>query len=195
MLRRAMIAALTLAVLCVSAYAQGAVTPSGTAGTVVTTTGAVTAETTISIGTYAGQALLWVLTAFSVPIGGMIVGWFYKVFQRMGFDLDEVYRDRFQAAVTNAINAVAPKAAGRVASIGDVDVKSKLVRDVIAYLATNIPDTLKNLKIDPNSNAGKQVIEGRIEKAINDPTTPTPASVAPLAGVPSSVVNPPRNIA
>lgn len=154
-------------------------TPGATANTTVTTTGPVTSDTKISIGTYAGQALQWMLVAFAAPLGTLLVGIFYKIAQRIGFSLDEAYRQRLEEGVTNALHAVAPKTGAMLAGRMQVDVKNKAVADSIKYVAANLPDTLKKLGIDPTTDAGKQVIEARIEKVLNDPTIPTPASVTP----------------
>lgn len=166
------------------AYAQ-TVTATGTTapGTVVTTTGDVTSDTRISIGTYAGQALMWVVTVFAVPLAGLLVGIFYRILKGVGFSLDEAWRKRLESAVVNGINATAPKLAGMAQGRLSVDVKSKLVKDVIDYLATHVPDTLAKLNIDVTTPAGQAVIAGRVEKALNDPTVPTPPSVTPVPAV------------
>ena len=36
-------------------------------------------DTTISIGTIAGQILTWIAAAFAVPIGGLLVAWLLKL--------------------------------------------------------------------------------------------------------------------
>lgn len=192
-LRAAMIAALLLLpatfatgeiAVVATASAQTAPAPS-TAPVVVTTSGDVTADTKISIGTLAGQALTWIAAAFSVPAGALIVGILTRILQGVGFSLTEAWRKRLEDAIVNGINYAAPKASGALEGRLTVDVKSKLLKDVIEYVAAHIPDTLKKLGIDVNTPEGKAVIAARVEKALNSPTTPTPANVTPAAARPA----------
>src|ERR1700731_3322155 len=71
------IAAITSIVfLSFECFAQGVAATTNT----VQTTGPVTADTTISVGTLAGQVLTWAAAAFSVPIGSLLTVWLVRLF-------------------------------------------------------------------------------------------------------------------
>src|ERR1700681_1817628 len=74
--------------------------PAATQNT-VTTTGPVSSETTISIGTLAGQVLTWVMAVFGVPIGTLATAILWKVLKRIGVSLTDASRARLQEIIVN----------------------------------------------------------------------------------------------
>ena len=165
-----LIAAATIMLVDASALAQ--VAAPATQNT-VTTTGPVSSETTISVGTLAGQVLTWIASVFSVPIGGLLTAWLYRLFTKAGVDMTDAMRARLQEIVVNGINHGAQKASADIAGRGRVDIKNTAVAHAINYVQEHGADELKALGVDPNSNVAVDVIKARIETAITDANTPT----------------------
>jgi hypothetical protein len=180
MTRRALAALLlgTLAVIAL-ADASGALAQTAAPATqnTVTTTGPVTSDTTISVGTWAGQALMWVLSVFAVPIGTLATAVLWQALKRIGVSLSDASRARLQELVINGLNLGAAKAAQAMAGKLPVDIKSAAVNHAIAYVQAHGVDELHQLGIDPQSNIAVDAIKARIETAITDVNTPTPKSL------------------
>jgi hypothetical protein len=149
----------------------------------ITTTAPVSSETTISVGTLAGQFLSWIMVAFSGPIGGLAVWIMVRVLNNLGITASDAMRARLQEIVVNALNVSAPKVQAELAGKGQVEVKSAVVAQAVAYTQAHGADTIKALGIDPMSATAVDAIKARIETAIADPTTPTPAVLDPPAAV------------
>jgi hypothetical protein len=157
--------------------------PAATQNT-ITTTAPVSSETTISVGTLAGQLLAWIVAAFSVPIGSLAVWIMVRVLKYLGITATDAMRARLQEMVVNALNISAPAVEKRLAGQGQVDIKSAVVQNAVAYVQAHGADTIKALGLDPQSGDAVEAIKARIETAIADPATPTPAVLdAPAASL------------
>lgn len=177
--------------------------PATAAQNTINTTGPVASETTISVGTLAGQLLNWVILAFSAPIGSLAVLILVRVFNFFGGKLTDAGRARLKEMVVNAMNVAAPEIEQRLAGQGKVAIKNAIVASAVAYVQDHGADTIKKLGLDPQSGAAVEAIRARIETAIADPTVPTPAILdppatpaqpqpaAPVPAVPATAVNKP----
>lgn len=154
--------------------------PTQTPTTQITTTAPVTADTTISIGTLAGQVLTWVAAAFSLPIGALIVGWLLKLMQLTGVQVTTQMKEQLQSIVVNSIHSAAASNAKRLEGKSQFVVKDVIMADAIKYTQLHGAATIKALGLDPQSGEAVEAIRARIEMAIVDPTVPTPVVVTPL---------------
>jgi hypothetical protein len=153
----------------------------------ITTTAPVSSETNISVGTLAGQFLAWIMVAFSGPIGGLAVWIMVRVLKNLGITASDAMRARLQEIVVNALNVSAPKVQADLAGRGQVEIKNAVVAQAVAYTQAHGADTIKALGLDPTSGAAVEAIKARIETAIADPSTPTPAALDPPAAPPQTV--------
>lgn len=161
-----------------------AVTAPGTASqTAVSTTGAVTSDTTISIGTIAGQVLTWIAAAFALPIGTVLTMWLMRLFKLAGVQVTDQMKDQLQGIVVNGINAAAANATLQAAGKGTVAIKSQVVADAVTYVQRHGAETIKALGLDPQSGEAVEAIKARIATAIADPATPTPPVLTATAPV------------
>lgn len=170
-------------------FAQTVTQAPGAAGTTIQTTAPVTADTTISIGSYAGQVLLWLAAAFSVPVGTLLTAWLLRLFKLAGVETTEQMRKKLQDIIVNGLNAAAANNADRLQGMAPVQVKNLIVQDAIKYAREHGAETIKALGLDPNSGEATEAIKARIETAITDPTLPTPPILAPAGTVPLAAGN------
>lgn len=147
--------------------------------TTISTTAPINASTTIDVGTYAGQALMWVASVFGTTIGAALTTLFYQMLKNAGIQGNELLRGKLQDIIVNGINAGAKAANERLAGRGQVEIKNEVVAKAVEYAQTHGADTLKKLGLDPTSPQAVEAIKARIETAINDPATPTPAVLSP----------------
>lgn len=150
----------------------------------ITTTGPVASETTISVGTLAGQALNWIMVVFAPIIGTAIVWVLVRVLQKLGIDATDAMRARLQEIVVNGLNAGAKKIEGVAAGKGKIEIKNAIVAQAVDYVQEHGAETLKTLGVDPYSNEAIDAIKARIETAIADPMVPTPAVLDPAVPAP-----------
>lgn len=155
--------------------------PTQTPSTQITTTAPVSSDTKISVGTLAGEVLTWVAAAFSVPIGGLIVFWLQRLFVLTGIQVTGAMREQLQKIVVNGLNAAAANNADRMKGRGQIEIKNAVVADAVKYTQVHAGETIKALGLDPQSGAAVEAIKARIETAITDPATPTPAAVTPAS--------------
>lgn len=147
--------------------------PAATTNT-VTTTGPVTSDTTISVGTLAGQVLTWVVAVFGVPIGSLLTAWLYRLFQQAGVTMTDSMRARLQEMVVNGLNIGVARATAGMDGKAPLQIKNEAVEHAINYVQLHGADELKALGFDPSSNIAVDAIKARIETAITDTNTPTP---------------------
>jgi hypothetical protein len=168
--------------------AQVGPTPSAPAATqnTVTTTGPVTSDTTISVGTLAGQVLEWVVAVFGAAMGTVATGWFYRLFKLAGVNLTDSMRARLQQIVLNGMHLGALEAQKQLACKGQIDIRNAAVAGTIAYVRSHGADELKQLGINPNSNTLTEVVKARIAALAADPTVATPPVLNP-PGTPTVV--------
>jgi hypothetical protein len=143
--------------------------------TTVTTTGPVNSTETISVGTLAGQAFLWMVTAFGGVIGTALTALIIKLIQAAGIKATDALRARLQDIVVNGLNLAAQEAAkdlkGKLPVTVNADIKARATEYVMSHGA----DTIKALGIDPTSKQATEAVAAHIETAIADPSVPTPA--------------------
>lgn len=137
------------------------------------------ADTTLSIGTIAGQVLTWIAAAFSVPIGTVLTVWLYRLMVFAGVQVTEAMRAQLQTVVVNGLNAAAANVTDRLKGANPIVLKNAIVKDAIEYTQTHGAETIKALGLDPQSGAAVEAIKARIETAIVDPTVPTPPVITP----------------
>lgn len=176
--------------LCVIAVPALAETAATATQNTITTTAPVSSETTISVGTLAGQILNWIAVAFAGPIGGMVVWILVRVLKKLGIDATDALRARLQEMVVNGLNVSAKTAQAEMAGRGKVVIKNQAVAATVEYVQAHGAETIKALGLDPQSGEAVEAIKARIETAIADPMTPTPAILSPSPPVPDPVTPP-----
>jgi hypothetical protein len=158
-------------------------TPSPVTQNTVTTTGPVSSDTTISIGTLAGQVLTWAAAAFGSLAATVFTAWGVRLFKLAGVQMSDAARSRLQEIIVNGLNVGAAAATQNLAGKDKVQVKNETVAAAIAYAQSHGADAIKQLGLDPQSGAAVEAIKARIETAIADPTVPTPAVLDPAKTV------------
>ncbi len=152
----------------------------------ITTTAPVTSDTTISVGTLAGQVLTWVVAVFGVPIGTLVTAWVYRLFRLAGIQMTDAMRARFQEIVLNGMHLGAAQAEKDLAGQGTITIRNAAVANTIAYARRNGADELKQMGVDPNDNAVVDVVKARIAALAADPTVATPKALDPATAAPQA---------
>lgn len=153
--------------------------PATTTQNTIQTTSPVRSETTISVGTIAGEVLTWIAAAFSVPIGGLLTVLLMRVFKMAGVQVTDQQKAQLQSIVVNGLNAAAANTTKNMAGQNPINIKNQTVAEAIDYVQAHGADTIKALGLDPHSGEAVEAIKARIETAINDPSVPTPPVLAP----------------
>jgi hypothetical protein len=153
----------------------------------VTTTGPVSSETTISVGSMAAQVLMYVASAFATTVGTVLTWWLIRLLNNAGIQNTDLLKGQLKAVIVNGLNSAAAYGSSRLANRDPVVIKNQIVADAVRYTQDHGSDIIKKLGLDPQSGEAIEAIRAHIETAIADPTVPTPAVLAtPLASaVPS----------
>lgn len=146
-----------------------------------------TTQTIVNVGDIIGSVASALLLALAVPIAGLIVNAGFKFLQGMGVAVTDSRKAQLQELVVNGINYAASLSKEKLKGRMPVDVKSAIVKEAIDYVLLHGNDLLKLLGVDPQSAEARSGIEARVERALNDPTSPTPPEVTPDVGKPASV--------
>jgi hypothetical protein len=150
----------------------------------INTTAPVSSDTTISVGTLAGQALMWTVTVFGVPIGTLVTAWVYRLFRMAGVNLTDAARARIQEIVLNGMHKGAEDAERDLAGQGVVAIHNQAVANTVAYVRAHGVDELKQMGVNPNDNAAVDVVKARIAAMAADPEVATPKALdAPPAAL------------
>jgi len=152
-----------------------------TPSTQITTTAPVSSDTTISIGTIASEILTWFAVAFVPTLGGILALWWARLMKLSGIQVTDAMKSQLQGIIVNGLNSAAASNAERLRGKDSITVKNAIVADAIKYAQTHGAETIKALGLDPQSGEAVQAIKARIETAITDPATPTPAVITPAA--------------
>lgn len=180
--------ALALLLFSVAPMAAQTSVPTQSSGTQITTTAPVSSETTISIGTIAGQALTWAATAFTGSVGLVLTAWLVRLFKLAGIQATDQLRARLQEIIVNGLNTVTAALAERMRGRDPVVVKNAVVAETVRYVQAHGAETIQALGLDVQGAKAVEAIKARIETAITDPLTPTPAVLDPSVLPPHPVV-------
>ena len=154
--------------------AQTAV-PTQTPTTQITTTAPVTSDTTISVGTIAGQVLTWAATAFTLSVGSVLTAWLIRLSKLAGIQGVDLLRSRLQEVIVNGLNLITAATVERLKGQAPIVIKNAVVADTVRYVQAHAAETINDLGLNPVSGPAVEAIKARIETAIADPTVPTPA--------------------
>lgn len=165
---------IAIALLLVASIVEPALAQQAAQSTSITTTAPISAQTTIDVGTYAGQALQWVAAVFGTTIGAALTGLLLRLMKNAGIQGTELLRAKLQEIIVNGLNAGAAVAAQQLQGRAEIEVKNNVVAATVSYVQDHGADTLKALGLDPASDTAVEAIKARIETAINDPAAPTP---------------------
>jgi hypothetical protein len=158
--------------------------PVAVAASPVTVSSGPGGETTVSIGTIAGQALNWILTIAAVPVSGYVVLILNRFLSNLKIPMTDAARARIKEMVVNGINLAAPAVQKQLDGQGTIAIKNETVAQAVKYVQTHGADTIKKLGLDPTSPAAEEAIRAWIATAIADPMIPTPPVLDPLPAVP-----------
>lgn len=163
--------------------------------TVKTDAPVTTTTTTVKGGGWAAAILEWIQVALLPTLGAVAIAVLLKIFAYFGIQTTEVQRNQLQDIIVNGLNSAASKAATDLRSTAKLDftVKSQIVNDAIKYAQDHGAETIKALGLDPQSGDAVEAIKARIETALNDPRTPTPAPITPPSGMPTAQPLAPRS--
>lgn len=156
--------------------------------TTVTPAPAATAPVAVvSGGGIAASIIEWLQVAFGSVIGLGLTALVFKGLKLLGINVTDANKSQLQAIIVNGLNDAASKAAVSLRDNKklDIDIKSQVVADAVSYAQKHGADTIKALGLDPKSGDAVEAIKARIETALNDPATPTPAAVTPPEGIPT----------
>lgn len=128
----------------------------------------------IETGTLAGQVLTWVITVAGTALSIVLTGLLVRLFQRMGVQITDAARARLQEIILNGLTVGAKEAATQLEGRGKIAIKQAAVASTVRYVQAHGGDTIRQLGLDPTSPAAIETIKARIERAIADPTIPTP---------------------
>lgn len=154
-----------------------------------TTTVPTATDTVVDYGniiwSLAGAALM----AAAAWIAAKLVPILSGVLEGVGISLTEARKKALQDLVINGIHYASEKIVKPALTSGKltVDVKSQLVAEVVNYVAMHGGQLLEAMGVSPNSTEFRVAVEARVEKALVDPATPTPAAVTPPEGRPKEV--------
>lgn len=148
--------------------------PAATQNT-ITTTAPVSSNTTISVGTIAGEALDWAVIAFGGTLTGFGVQLLRKLAQKAGVELSDKMSQQLNETLLNGLNAAAARAETAMAGKAVVDIKSQIIADAITYAQDHRADTIKKLGLDPQTGTAVLALRARIDTLVADPAKPTPA--------------------
>lgn len=143
-------------------------------------------ETTVSVGTIAGQVLNWILITFSVPIGGYAVFIINRVFANLKIPMTDAARAKLKEIVVNGLNLAAPAIQAQLAGQGNIAIKNATVAQAVVYAQKHGADTIKTLGLDPTSPEAVEALKAWAETAIADPSVPTPAILDPAPAKPAA---------
>lgn len=154
-------------------------TPTPATQNTITTSAPVTSTTTIDVGTYAGQALMWVASVFGTTIGGALTLLIMRMLKNAGIAGSDLLRQRLQEVIVNGLNLGAKQASDALQGRAQVEVHNAIVASAVTYAQAHGVEAIKALGLDPTSPEAVEAIKARIETAIADPAAPTPAVLAP----------------
>lgn len=152
-----------------------AVIPPATTQNTITTTAPVSSETTISVGTLAGQVLTWLASAFGLTLTTMGTLVLKRWFSTLGLQMTQQMSDQLDKTLLNGLNIAAAAAAQALDGKSKVEVKNEVVAGAVAYAQDHRAETIQALGLDPKSGKAVEALNARIATLISDPTSPTPA--------------------
>lgn len=158
--------------------------------TTVQTSAPVSATTTVKGGDVAASFIEWLQVAFGAILGTGATALVVKGLQWLGVQVTDQMRAQLQSVIVNGLNDAAAKAETtlRAGDSMNVTVKNQIVADAVKYTQDHASQTIKALGLDPQSGQAVEAIKARIQTALNDPATPTPAAITPASGQPGGVV-------
>lgn len=131
--------------------------------------------TLISLGSYAGEVLLWLAAAFSVPVGALLTAWLIRLFRAAGLEVTHQMSEQLNKVLVNGLNDAAQNGAKLANSKINVHVSDPIVASAIQYTLERMPDTVKALGMNPEDGETVKVLRSRIATLVADPKEPTPA--------------------
>jgi hypothetical protein len=171
---------LSLAAPVVAQLAAQTATPPATQNT-VNTTGPVSSDTTISVGTLAGELLEYLTAAFGSVLASVATYWLVQLAKKAGVEVTQQMSDQLDRTLLNGANDAATKISEATRGQGVVAVKNAIVAGAVAYAQAHRAETIQALGLDPQSGAAVAALKARLATLANDPSVPTPAVLTPAA--------------
>lgn len=163
-----------IAIAAIASASAHAADPVAATQNTITTTGPVTSDTVISLGTLAGQVLTWITSLFVASVGTLLSAWIARAFRNAGVDFTDSMRSRLQEMVVHGLNLGAATASADLAGRGQIAIKNQAISTAVRYVQEHGAQELKSMGIDPMSNIAVSAIQARIQTAITDANSPTP---------------------
>ena len=160
------------------------VSPAPVTQNTVNTTGAVTSDTTISVGTLAGQVLAWLSAVFIPVVGTFLTRWLIALAKKAGVEASQAMSDRLDQIIENGLHSGASTVQADLTGKLNVDVKNDVIRNAVQYAQAHGVETIKNLTgSDPTDPKVIEALQARATKVLANigPDAPVPAAAAQVA--------------
>lgn len=130
----------------------------------------------IDVGTYAGQAVAWVVAVFGSAIAAFLIRLIYKAAQLVGIKLTQQQLERLDDFIVHGLHAGADMAQKKLAADPNlrISVKDESLAGMVNYVKDHGPATLKALGVNLTDPSVEEALRARAEKLIQDPSVPTP---------------------
>jgi hypothetical protein len=137
----------------------------------------------VSIGSIGGEVLNWAVAAFGAPVAALLSAWLLRLFRLAGAQLTDTEKEQLQKIIVNGLNGAAADVSQKMRGKGAIEIKNQIIADAVKYAQKYGAETLKALRVDPQSGEVVAAIRARIETALNDPEQPTPEVITPPSGL------------
>ena len=139
--------------------------------------------TTVKGGTLAADVLQWIQVALLPAIGAAVIGLIIRGMSLIGIATTSQQSDQLKKIAVEGLNAAFSALENKLRSNSnlDINVKSQVMADAIAYTQDHAKETLSAMGLDPQSGKAVEAIRAKIETALNDPHVPTPDAITPEA--------------
>jgi len=136
---------------------------------------------TVSLGTLAGQVLMWITAAFVTAVGSVATVWIKRLATKAGVEVTQQMSDQLDRTLVNGLNDAATRVSAAMQGRGNIAVKDDIVKGAIAYAQAHRAETIQALGLDPQSGTAVAALRARIATLAQDPMVPTPAVLTPPA--------------
>lgn len=143
-----------------------------------------TTVTTVQTSAWASWILDWMYVAFGGTIGTLITALAVRGLGLLGIQVNNENKAQLQALVVNGINAGYAKAKVQASTLSPLELKGRVAELAIDYVQSHGEKIIKATGLDPKDGEVVDAIRARVETALNDPATPTPAEITPKTGQP-----------
>jgi hypothetical protein len=133
----------------------------------------------ISLGSWGGAVLEWLLVLIAPTLATLVSMVLYKALTWLGVQVDQTQRDKLQDIVVNGVNLFGHQLAGKLQGRSLIQVHDELALSVLSYVKDHGKEVINSLGLDVDDPKLPQVISARVARALSDPMAPTPPELTP----------------